>query len=124
VARTLVSALNADGIIGETFNIVGEPLLTAREYIAELEKAARAKLDVRPKSIFAFYRNDLFKWFVKVLVRHPERRFPSYRDWQSRTQRAVFDCGKAKRVLGWVPCADRARIIEEGIALPAREWLA
>ena len=59
-----------------------------------------------------------------VLVRHPEHIMPSYRDWESRTQKARFDCAKAKRVLGWQPVADRAALVERGTAVPAREWLA
>jgi nucleoside-diphosphate-sugar epimerase/predicted dehydrogenase len=122
VARALVAAAGADGVVGENFNLVGEPLLNAREYNAELEKAGGLKLDVRPTPILSFYCNDMVKWCAKVMVRHPERRLPSFRDWQSRAQRAAFDCGKAKRLLGWLPCADRGRMIEEGIAQPVREW--
>ena len=55
---------------------------------------------------------------------NPERRLPRYRDWESRTQKARFDCAKAKRVLGWQPASERTDLIERGIALPAREWLA
>jgi nucleoside-diphosphate-sugar epimerase/predicted dehydrogenase len=124
VARALVRAIDADGVIGETFNLVGEPLLSARDYIVELEKAGRFKLNVRPRSPWSFYGSDLFNWLVKMIVRHPERRLPSLRDWKSRTQRATFDCAKAKRVLGWIPCAERETIIREGIVAPVEEWLA
>lgn len=124
VARALVAAIDAEGVVGETFNLVGEPLLSACEYIAALDKAAGMKLDMRPTSIGKFYRTDLFKWFVKVLVRHRERRFPSYRDWKSRSQLAIFDCAKAKRLLKWKPCADREILIREGIAKAAETWLA
>ncbi len=122
VARALVKAIDAEGVIGESINLVGEPLLTAQDYIAELEKAAGAKLDVRSTSPWKFYQNDMLKWIVKVLVRHPERRMPSLRDWKSRTQLAIFHCVKAKQLLGWVPCADRDAIIAEGIAAPVKEW--
>jgi hypothetical protein len=39
------------------------------------------------------------KWVVKQMVRHPDQRRPSYRDWESRTQRAHYDCTKARRLL-------------------------
>jgi nucleoside-diphosphate-sugar epimerase len=124
VARALVRAVDADGVIGEVFNLVGEPLLTGREYVAELEKAAGLKIDTLPTSAWRFYRGDLFKWLVKVVVHHPDRRLPSYRDWQTRAHLAPFDCAKAKRVLGWVPTADRETLVREGIVKPVREWLA
>jgi nucleoside-diphosphate-sugar epimerase/predicted dehydrogenase len=124
VARALVAAGSAEGVTGEVFNLVGEPLLTAREYIAELENSAHMKIDVRPTSVWRFYSRDLAKWGAKCLIRHPERRLPSYRDWQTRAHLARFDCRKTKRVLGWVPVADRDTLIEEGIVQPVREWLA
>ena len=123
VARALVRAIDAPGVIGQSFNLVGKPLLTAREYVAELEHAAGMKLDVRPTSAWRFYRNDIFKWLVKIVVRHPERRFPSLRDWKARQQLAVFDCTNAHHILGWHPVEDRATLVQEGIVQAVRDWL-
>ena len=74
--------------------------------------------------IVKFYLTDMFKWGVKVLVRHPDRRLPSYRDWESRQQRATFDCGRAKVRLGWKPASDRAELIRSGIHEPMKEMLS
>jgi len=92
--------------------------------LSEFTRAAELKFDVRPTSVAAFYLADMVKWGVKVLVRHPERRRPSYRDWESRTQRAAYDCSKAKRVLNWRPVTDREELIRRGIVEPVREALA
>jgi nucleoside-diphosphate-sugar epimerase/predicted dehydrogenase len=124
VADALVRALDAEGVVGETFNLVGAPCLSARQYVTALEKAAEMKIDVRPRPAWRFYLTDMLKWVVKCLVRHPDRRLPSYRDWQTRAHRARFDCSKAKRVLGWQPAADPDTMIEEGIVKPVTEWLA
>ena len=67
---------------------------------------------------------DLMKWVVKCVVRHPERRMPSYRDWESRTQRAVFDCSKTKRVLNWKPETRREELVRRGIHTPVDEMMA
>jgi len=40
---------------------------------------------------------------------------PSYRDWESRTGRAFFDCSAAKTVLGWRPVEDRDEMVRRGI---------
>jgi nucleoside-diphosphate-sugar epimerase len=48
---------------------------------------------------------------------------PSYRDWESRSAKAVFDCSAAKTVLGWKPTSDRAETIQRGIVEPLREFL-
>jgi nucleoside-diphosphate-sugar epimerase len=66
---------------------------------------------------------DMMKWMVKIAVRHPERRMPSYRDWESRTAQAGFDCTAAKTVLGWKPVSERDAMVEQGIEEPVREFL-
>lgn len=125
VAQALANAIAAeDGIVGESFNLVGDPCLTAREYVESLEQALATKIDVRPTAPWWFYAVDLFKYGVKCLVRHPERRLPSYRDWQTRSHRSRFDCTKAKQRLRWEPTRDREAMIREGILRPAQEWLA
>jgi nucleoside-diphosphate-sugar epimerase len=62
---------------------------------------------------------------VKVVTRHPERQLlPSYRDWESRRQRARFDCTRAKVRLGWKPISDRAELIRNGIQQPMKELMS
>ncbi len=109
-------------IHGASFNLIGDPCLSANEYLDELERLAGMKLQRYHTPIAKFYALDMFKWMVKVLVKHPEHIMPSYRDWASRTQMAVFDCTKAKQQLGWRPEVSRERLIERGIGEPAREW--
>ncbi len=124
VASAILASLDKPGIEGESFNLVGDPLLDADEYLDEIERSAGLKLQRFHTRILHFYGEAMIKWMVKVMVRHPERELPSYRDWESRTQKALFDCAKAKKVLGWQPAADRTILIERGIAVPTREWLA
>ena len=82
------------------------------------------KLDVAATPIRRFYTADMFKWLVKIVVRHPDRKRPSYRDWESRTQQAIFDCTKAKERLDWKPNGDRLYLIRQGIEAPANEAFA
>jgi nucleoside-diphosphate-sugar epimerase/predicted dehydrogenase len=123
VARALVRMLDVDGIDGQTFNLVAETDLTARDYVEALGRALGTAIDVRPKPAWRSYAEDLAKYLVKVLARHPGRRLPSYRDWETRAHRARFDCAKAKRVLGWQPVTDRATLLREGVEEPGRAWL-
>jgi nucleoside-diphosphate-sugar epimerase len=123
LAAALVAAGRAPGIDGQAFNLSGPHLLSAREYAAELGRAAGARFRVLPSRAWKFYAGDLLKWAVKQAVRHPERPFPSYRDWDSRSQRARYDCSKAARLLGWKPTGDRADLIRRGIDEPAAEFL-
>jgi predicted dehydrogenase/nucleoside-diphosphate-sugar epimerase len=121
VATGLLAAIDTPDIEGESFNLVGDPCLTGREYIAELERSLGVKLDTLRTPIWKFYMTDMAKWCVKCVVRHPDRKLPSYRDWESRTQRARFDCTKAKQRLNWSPTTDRRRVIREGIEQPSAE---
>jgi predicted dehydrogenase/nucleoside-diphosphate-sugar epimerase len=123
VAAGLIRAMDADGIEGRSFNLVADPCLSAQEYLNELDRAGRMKIQRHATPIAKFYWADMMKWVVKVAVRHPERRMPSYRDWESRTGRAVFDCSAARTTLGWKPTSDRSELIQRGIEEPLGEFL-
>ena len=123
VAAGLILTMTTQNIEGRSFNLVGDATLTAREYLDELDRAAGIRIEGHYTPIVHFYRDDLLKWIVKMLVRHPERRVPSWRDWEGRTQKARFDCTAAKTVLGWRPCADRTELIRRGIDEPVKEFV-
>jgi nucleoside-diphosphate-sugar epimerase/predicted dehydrogenase len=121
VASALVAALDAPRIEGESFNLVADSQLTARDYLAALEVYTGVEFQKIPTPLWKFYLIDVAKWLVKRAIRHPDRRRPSYRDWESRTQRAHYDCCKARKVLGWNPTDVRDEMIQRGIREPARE---
>jgi predicted dehydrogenase/nucleoside-diphosphate-sugar epimerase len=123
VARGIIAAGDVPAIEGESFNLVGDVALTANEYLDELDRAGRMKIQRYATPIRQFFAGDLFKWLVKVAVRFPERRRPTLRDWQSRTQLAQFDCTLAKSKLGWTPESDRGEVIRRGIDVPLTEVL-
>lgn len=124
VAKALILATTAKEIEKESFILTSPPLLTALEYIEELERALHNKIEIIPTYPFENYINDLIKWIVKIAINHPNRKTPSYRDWQSRTQKAVFDSSKAEKLLHWKPVKEKALFIEKGIVEPVKEWLA
>jgi nucleoside-diphosphate-sugar epimerase/predicted dehydrogenase len=124
VARGLIAASEVPGIEGESFNLVDDPSISAQEYLDEVDRSGGVRIQRYATPIVKFYLTDMFKWGVKVLVRHPDRRLPSYRDWESRQQRATFDCGRAKARLGWKPASDRAELIRSGIHEPMKDLLS
>jgi nucleoside-diphosphate-sugar epimerase len=124
VASALVRSIQVPGIEGRSYNLVGTPLLTSRDYINELQRASGMKVRSYRRSIARFYLVDLAKWFVKLAVNHPDKmRIPSYLDWASRTQRATFDCAKARVELGWTPVSDRRQLIDESIGGSLQSWI-
>ena len=125
VAAGLVLAMEVEGIEGRSYNLIDLPLLSARDYLTELQRLAGMRIDVHYRPIARFWLEDLAKWPVKKAVGHPDgSRVPSYHDWESRTQKAVFDCTATRDELGWTPASDRRRLIEEGIAGSLAAWLA
>ena len=98
VARALVAAVDIAEIEGESFNLVAETDLTAFDYLKALEEHAGVSFQKFPTPPWKFYAADLVKWIVKQVVRHPDQRRPSYRDWETRTQRARYDCTKAQKI--------------------------
>jgi nucleoside-diphosphate-sugar epimerase len=124
VAAGLVLALDKPGIEGSSFNLIDLPLLSARDYVAQVQSKTGMRIDATYKAIWRFYVDDMSKWPLKVAVRHPDAtRKPSYHDWESRTQKALFDCSYTREKLGWMPASTRERLIEEGIGGSLAAWL-
>jgi nucleoside-diphosphate-sugar epimerase len=125
VAAALVLGIQSDAIEGNSFNLVDVPCVSAREYLDEMERHAGIEIEKHFVPSWRFFATDLAKWPAKVLLNHSDRmRIPSYRDWESRTQKARFDCTRARLELGWCPASDRARIVATGIHEPLDELLA
>lgn len=116
VAEALALALTCAGIDGQTFLLTDEPLLSAREYVAVFSAESGARIRAEPTPIWKFLLGDLLREAAKHAIRHPNRRRPSYRDWDSRSHRARYDSAKTRQVLGWQPAGTREALIERGIA--------
>jgi nucleoside-diphosphate-sugar epimerase len=123
VARALLAALDAEGIEGESFNLVADTCLSALDYFKALEDCTGFSFQKVPTPPWKFYLRDLAKWVVKRAIRHPDRRRPSFRDWATRTHRSHYDCSKARTRLNWNPTDSQAEIVRKGIQLPASELL-
>jgi predicted dehydrogenase/nucleoside-diphosphate-sugar epimerase len=122
VAQGVIAAIEKPGVEGKSFNLVADPCLSAQDYLDELDRCGGMRIQRYATPISRFYVGDLMKWVAKVALRHPERRLPSYRDWETRTLSAPFDCTAAKTTLGWQPVSDRAERIRRGIEEPLIEF--
>jgi predicted dehydrogenase/nucleoside-diphosphate-sugar epimerase len=125
VADGLARAMEVPGIEGRSYNLVDVPLLSARDYVGWLEQLGDYKIEMSPRPVWRFYLEDFLKWPVKAIVGHPDaQRVPSYWDWESRTQKAVFDSSRTRDELDWTPISDADRMVTEGIGGSLAGWLA
>jgi nucleoside-diphosphate-sugar epimerase len=115
VAAALAAAVGRSGLAGQSFNLVGDVRLSAEEYVTAVRAAAGRDIRLHRQSTLKWYMIDLAKWLVKAVARKPGNAFPCYRDLASRALLAPFDCGRAKRLLGWAPVVDHEQFIELGV---------
>jgi predicted dehydrogenase/nucleoside-diphosphate-sugar epimerase len=124
VADALARAADAPGIEGSTLLLTDAPLLSARDYVAEVSRASGAALAVRPMPIWRFFAIDAVKEALKKLIRHPNHRGASYHDWDCRSHRARYDSSGTTRALGWKPAGTREAVVEQGIVAAVRHYNA
>ena len=121
VADALARCLSAPGIDGQTLLVTSPPLLTAREYVAEVGRYMGTEIDARPRSAWRYWLADLVKETAKNLVRHPNRRWPTLHDSKCSSHSARFDGQMTEQALQWHPVAERDTLIRRGVA-DAVEW--
>jgi nucleoside-diphosphate-sugar epimerase len=115
VADALVLGLDKEGIEGQTFLLTDAPLISGREYVDIVSKESGTKLRAEATPIWKFYVGDVIKEAVKNAIRHPNRKVPSYRDWDCNSHRAHYDSSKTRQILGWNPAGTREALVEKGI---------
>lgn len=118
VADAIVLACHAEGVEGRCYNLVGDVRLTAREYIADLGNAMQRPLHFHPQRVDALWLQEYGKYLIKRATGRAGPP-PSRRDFLSRGLGATFDCGDAKRDLGWSPVADPVKFRERAILVHA-----
>ena len=123
VASALVLALGRHDIAGKTFLLTDEPLISGKEYVDIVSKEIGTKLRAKSTPIWKFFIIDSFKEGAKNLIKHPNRKIPSYRDWDSRSHRAKYDSSKTREALGWRPAGTKDVLVEKGIVSAVREFM-
>jgi predicted dehydrogenase/nucleoside-diphosphate-sugar epimerase len=117
VSDGLIRMIEVDAAVGQSFNLVGEPMMSARDYFDAIHEALGARIQVSPGSLYGFYLSDTVKYILKrhVLGKKGAIR-ASLRDWKSRAHFSPFQNNHPKSVLGWKPESDRDVFIEKAIS--------
>jgi nucleoside-diphosphate-sugar epimerase len=116
VSDALIRMIEVDDAVGKSFNLVGEPMMSARDYFDAIHEKLGARIQIVPGSLTAFYLSDAVKFGLKrYVLRHRGLNRASLRDWKSRAHFSPFRNDQTKRVLGWKPEADRERFVQKAI---------
>lgn len=116
VARALVLMAKKDGIEGQSFNLVGPPILNAREWFAAIRVLTGTRIVVTNGNLVVFWIGDMVKYALKRFVlRRKGLTQPALRDWRSRAHLSRFTNHAASEVLGWEPEADRELFLQRAI---------
>lgn len=116
VSDALIRMMEQDAAVGESFNLIGEPMMSALEYFHAINQATGAKIRVVAGDLSSFYAADGVKYALKKFVLRKKGVVrPSLSDWKSRAHYAQFDNSHPKAVLGWAPEPNRAKFIEKAI---------
>ncbi len=116
VSDGLIRMMQEDAAIGQSFNLVGDTMMSARDYFAAIHKTLGVRIHVTGGDLTSFYAADGIKHALKkYLLRRKGLVRPSLSDWKSRAHFSPFDNSKPKSLLGWKPESDPNLFIEKAI---------
>jgi len=119
VADALVHMAGTPGIEGQSFNLIGDTMLSARDYFSAIHRLTNTRIRVTAGNLTVFYLGDMVKYLLKRhVLRRKGLRAPLLLDWKSRACRSPFRNDRAKEVLGWAPEQDAAAFARRAIIHP------
>lgn len=117
VSDGLIRMMDAPEAIGQSFNLVGSPMMSARDYFDAIHEALGARIDVRSGALRMFWLSGKIKYVLKRhVVGLKGLQSESLRDWKSRAHLSPFHNKHAKTTLGWQPEENREAFVRKGIA--------
>ena len=116
VSDGLIRMMDHDGAVGQSFNLIGERMLSGRDYFDAIHKRLGAKLRISSGNLTAMWAADGVKFALKryALGRKDAVR-PSLADWKSRGHLSQFVNDRPKQVLGWLPEPDREAFLRRAV---------
>jgi predicted dehydrogenase/nucleoside-diphosphate-sugar epimerase len=117
VSDGLIRMMENPIAIGRSFNLVGEPMMSGRDYFNAIYQELGVQIRVSSGSLKAMWLADWIKYCLKryALGRSGATR-SSLADWKSRAHFSQFDNRQAKDLLGWKPESDQHAFVERAIA--------
>ncbi len=102
--------------LGTSFNLIGERMLTGRDYFDAIHHRLGARIRVSGGNLTNMWLAGEIKWALKRFVQGRRDAVRASRaDWLSRGHLSPFDNRKPKETLGWTPEADRESFLRRAI---------
>jgi nucleoside-diphosphate-sugar epimerase len=112
----LIAMTEVEGIEGRSFNLTGDPMLTARDWFDAIHRRLGARIRVSSGNLTALWVADQGKSLLKRRVLGKAgAEAASLADWKSRAHLSRFSNAGAKAALGWTPEADRERFLDRAL---------
>lgn len=120
VVAGFIAALDQPEAAGASFNLVGPPMLSARDWFDAIATRTGARIRVVPGPLWPLWAADGVKFVLKrrALGRKDATR-ATWRDWKSRAHLSRFDNSLPRQVLGWEPIAEPERFLDATISARA-----
>jgi len=116
VAKGLILMMETPEAVGKSFNLVADPMMSARDYFAAIHTALGAKIAVSSGNLNVFWAADAVKFGLKkYALRRRGAIRPSLADWKSRAHFSPFDNSLPKDILGWSPEGNKEVFVEKAI---------
>lgn len=116
VADGLVKMAGSEKALGQSYNLIGEPMLSARGYFDAIAERHGTRIEVAKGSLLGLHLSTALKYLLKRhVLGNKSAQKTSYRDMKSRAHLSAFSNARAKADLGWAPETDRNRFLERAI---------
>ncbi len=116
VTDALIEMGRSDAAIGQDYNLIGEPMLTGRDYFDAIADALQARIRVSSSSFAKLHVLEQVKYTLKkYILRKKGLSKTPLSDWRSRGHLSPFDNTKAKRDLNWVPVHNKEEFVRRAI---------
>lgn len=116
VVEGLMLMASTPEAVGQSYNLVGEPMLSARGYFDAVHAQFGARIRLHDGNLTLFWAADQVKHWLRVYaLRRRDVMRVSLADWKSRAHMSPFVNTKPKAELGWQPEQSKARFIERAI---------
>ena len=116
MAVALVEMMTNEAAVGQSFNLVGPQMFTARDYFDAIHQRLGARVKVASGNLHLFYAGDALKYGLKrYALRKKGVIRPSLSDWKSRAHLSPFDNQFPCDTLGWQPEANPDAFLDRAI---------